>query len=140
MSIRTRLEGKNELCRQKRADYIIFIPLSDRSYSFILWNTKNLSPFSLFYFLIKYYIVLLQLSYFSPLLSSAQPTTHSHSQSPPYCPCPWVIHTYSLTCLFPFLPPLSPSFLLSGHRQFVLYFIVSGSILLSCLFCWLGSI
>ena len=40
---------------------------------------------------------------------------------------------------FPFFPLLSPSNLPSGHCQFVLYFHVSGSILLTCLFCWLGS-
>ena len=41
--------------------------------------------------------------------------------------------------LFPFFPPLPPSPLPSGHCQFVLYFHVSVSILLTCLFCWLGS-
>ena len=45
---------------------------------------------------------------FLPLPSSAQPIPHSHSQSPHCCPCLWVIHTSSLTSLFPFFPPLSP--------------------------------
>ena len=40
---------------------------------------------------------------------------------------------------FPFFAPLSPSPLPSGHCQFVLYFNVSGSTLLACLFCSLGS-
>ena len=44
-----------------------------------------------------------------PLPSSAQPTFHSHSQSPSRCPCPWVIHTCSLTNPFPFFPPLYSS-------------------------------
>ena len=37
---------------------------------------------------------------------------------------------------FPFFPPLSPSPLPSGYCHFVLYFNVSGCILLAC---WLGS-
>ena len=45
---------------------------------------------------------------FSPLPISAHPIPHSHSQFPPCCPCPWVIHTYSLTSPFPFFPPLRP--------------------------------
>ena len=40
---------------------------------------------------------------------------------------------------FPFFAPLSASPVPSGSCQFVLYFHVSGSILLVCLFCWLGS-
>ena len=40
--------------------------------------------------------------------------------------------------LFLLIPPLPPSPLSSGHCQFVLYFHISGSILLACLFCWLG--
>ena len=35
--------------------------------------------------------------------------------------------------------PHTPSLLPSGHCQFVLYFHVSGSVLLICLFCLLGS-
>ena len=38
----------------------------------------------------------------------------------------------------PFFPLLSLSPLPSGYWKFVLYFNVSGSILLVCLFCWLG--
>ena len=40
---------------------------------------------------------------------------------------------------FPFFPLSSPSPVPAGHGQFVLYFHVSGCILLACLFCWLGS-
>ena len=46
---------------------------------------------------------------FSPLPSCAQPTPRSHSPSPYCSPCPWVIHTCSLSSPFPFFPPLSPS-------------------------------
>ena len=49
---------------------------------------------------------------FPPLPSSAQsiyPTPNSHSQSPHHCPCPWVIHTCSLSSPFPFFPSLSPA-------------------------------
>ena len=40
---------------------------------------------------------------------------------------------------FPFFPLLSPSPLPSGYCQIILYFSVSGYILLSYLFSWLGS-
>ena len=36
---------------------------------------------------------------------------------------------------FPFFPPLSPSYLPPGYYQFVLYFNVSGYILMAYLFC-----
>ena len=52
--------------------------------------------------------------------------------------CPYVLYICSLVTL-PFFPQLSPSLLLSGYCQFVLYFNVSGSFLLICLFFWLGS-
>ena len=45
--------------------------------------------------------------FFFPLLPpSTQLTPLTHSQSLLCCPCPWVIHTCSLTKPFPFLPPL----------------------------------
>ena len=64
-----------------------------------------------------------------PLPSSAHPTPHSHRQSPHCRPCPWVIHTCSLTSPFSFCPPLSPSPLPSGHFQSVPCFHACGSIL-----------
>ena len=78
---------------------------------------------------------------FSLLLSLFHPPphTHSHSQSPPSCPCLWVIYTCSLTRPFLFFPPLFPFPLSSGPCQFVPCFYASSSILLICLFCWLGS-
>ena len=74
---------------------------------------------------------------FPPLPSSAQPTPQSHSQSPLCCPCPWVFHTCSLTNLFPFFPPLplSPLVIVDLFPCFH----ASGSTLLVCLFCSLGS-
>ena len=51
--------------------------------------------------------------------------------------CLWSF-IYTLWQLFLFFPP-SPSSLPSGHSRFVLYFSVSSSFLLICLFCWLGS-
>ena len=74
---------------------------------------------------------------FPPLLT---PTLYSpsHSQSP-HCLCPLVLYLCSFACPFPFFPLLSTSPLFSGKCQLVLYFQVSGSILLICLFCWLGS-
>ena len=48
--------------------------------------------------------------------------------------CPCVLYTCFLMP-FPYYPPLSLFPLLSGYCQFVLYFNVSGCILLACLFC-----
>ena len=65
------------------------------------------------------------------------PTSHFQSCSPivfdhgSFIRVPW--------WSFPFTPLFFPSFLPSGHCQFVPYFYVSDSILLACLFCWLGS-
>ena len=78
-------------------------------------------------------------SIFPPPLSPALLTPTSHPQSfPPFgfvhgsfIHVPWRS--------FPFFSPLFPSPLPSAYCQFVLYFHVSGSILLACLFCWLGS-
>ena len=50
-----------------------------------------------------------------------------------------VVHAHgSLTRPFPFLPPLFPFPYPYGYCQFVLYCQISGSILLMCLFGWLG--
>ena len=83
-----------------------------------------------FVFLFIFIVILLQLSRFSYF---AEPTQFqppgSHSQSPHYCPCPWVIHTSSLTS--PFLSfhhyPSSPSPLAT-----VYLFHVSVSLILFC--------
>ena len=64
--------------------------------------------FSIFIFLIFYWYYIVVVPIFPPWPSSAQPSFHSHSQSPHCCPCPWVIHTCSLSSSFPFFPPLSP--------------------------------
>ena len=61
------------------------------------------------------------------LLSTLKPT-----------PFGFVHYTCSLTAFLLF-PLLSLAPLPSGYCQFVLYFNVSGYILLACLFCWLGS-
>ena len=66
---------------------------------------------------------------FFPLLTPMLPP-HSHSQSP-HCPCPWVFYTCSFACPFLIFTPLSPSPVPSGYCQFVLYFHVSGSMLLA---------
>ena len=94
-----------------------------------------LPVFFLFFFELFYYSCLS----FPPLLSPAPPTPCSHSQSPPCCPCLWVICTCSLNRPFPFFPPLSPSTLPSGPCRSVPCFHATGSILLICLFCSLGS-
>ena len=72
----------------------------------------------------------------------------SHALTPPPAPrvnVPPITHAHESSIHVPrlapslFFPLLPPSLLPSGHCQFVLYFHVSGSILLICLFCWLGS-
>ena len=100
---------------------------------------------------------------FPPPLSPAPPTPTSHLPLR-ILPCSGFAHGFFIHLPwgpFPFFPPLSPSpvWLLSvcslfhclwfyfaclfvlfiSYCQFVLYFIVSGSILLACLFCSLGS-
>ena len=65
----------------------------------------------------------------------APPIPASHPWTYPLWLCPCVLYTCSLMTL----PLLSLSSLFSGNCQFVLYFSVSGCILLACLFCWLGS-
>ena len=64
--------------------------------------------------------------FFLPLPSFVQHISHSHSPSPPYCSCPWVIHTCSLTNPYPFFPPF-PSL------TAVSLFLVSMSLVLFCL-------
>ena len=82
--------------------------------------------------------VVLIFPHYSPLPYPPPPPTFSPPPTPgPGCPCPWVLYTCSLT--LPLLSPRIPSPLPSGHCYFVLYFHVSGSILLTFLFCWLDS-
>ena len=73
------------------------------------------------------------------LLSSALPTPTSHIQSYPH-PVVAVRGSFKrvLWRACPFIPRY-PCPLPSGHCEFVLYFHVSGSVLLACFFCWLGS-
>ena len=76
--------------------------------------------------------------YFSPT-TTPQPQPSSLPTLDPtslQC-CPCVLYTCSLTTLPPF-PSIIPSHLPSDYCQFVLYFNVSGYILLGYLFCCLG--
>ena len=49
------------------------------------------------YFLNFYFSCFTVVPIIALLLSSTQPTPHFHSQSPPHCPCPWVLPVCSLT-------------------------------------------
>ena len=84
-------------------------------------------------------VVQVQLSTFSP---NHSPPPH-WSLPPTLDPTPFSFVHVSFIHVpwrpFPYFPPLSLSPLPSGYCQFVLYFKVSGCILLACLFCWLGS-
>ena len=76
---------------------------------------------------------------FPPLLSPALPTPHPPTFNPSLqVVCPRVLYACSLTILL-LLSPIIPFPQPSGYCQFVLYFHVSGSILLAFFFCWLGS-
>ena len=77
--------------------------------------------------------------------SSTVVSISPHRSSQPHWPPPPTLNLTSHcsvhgSCIhvpwrpFPFFAQLSPSPLASGHFQFVLYFHVSGSILLACLF------
>ena len=76
-----------------------------------------------------------------PIVSSLPSSGHplSYRQSPHYCPCPWVIHTYSFTSTFSFFLLLFLFLLPSGHCQPVPCFHACGSGLLVSLFCSLDS-
>ena len=72
---------------------------------------------------------------FIPTMPPAPPIPTSYTLW--LCPC--ILHACFLMPT-PQYPPLSLSLLLSGHCQIVLYFSVSGCILIAYLFCWLGII
>ena len=76
--------------------------------------------------------------HFPTPLSPTQPLPPPTLNPSPLCLCLCVLYTSSLTS-FPLLSLLFSSPLPSGYCQFVLYFNASGSILLICFFCWLGS-
>ena len=100
----------------------------------------NSHTYLILLFLINFFLVVqVQLSPFSSHHSPHPTHPHPHPRS--YSPL-----TLSMCPLYMFLddtspisPPLSLSLLPSGYHQFVLYFSVSGYILLASLFCWLGS-
>ena len=92
-----------------------------------------------FYYFIYFIVVPVQLSPFSP---------HHPPFSPPSPPPTLELNPFCFVHVsfihvswwpFPYYSLLSLSPLLSGYYRFVLYFNVSGCILLACLFCWLGS-
>ena len=88
-----------------------------------------------FIYLFIYTVVQVQLSPFSP-----HQTPPPHPSTPPILKPThlWLCACVLYMCSLMTLPLLSPSLLLSGYYQFVLYFNVSGWILLAYLFCWLG--
>ena len=89
----------------------------------------------------KIYVLLFKYSFlhFPTNASPAPPTPTSQLQSYPQF---GFVHGSFIQVSwwsFPIFLLLSPYPLPPGHCQFVLYFNVSGSVLLACLFCWLGS-
>ena len=104
------------------------------------WHDDRKHTVSSSFFFFSPFIIVVQLQS-SPL--------SPHYSSPPYPPShiqsysPSVFFHGSFICVpwwpFPFFPLLSPSTLPSGHCHFVIYYHGSASILLPCLFCWLGT-
>ena len=105
-----------------------------------------LGIFSFFFFLVFFFS-----SLFFSIVIQVQFPTFSHHHLPPLQPSPpstldptplWlspcVLYTCSLKTL-PHFPSIIPFHLPCGYCHFVLYFSVSGYILLPCFFCWLGS-
>ena len=72
------------------------------------------------------------------ILLQPQPSSVSTLDCTLFWFCPCVLYTCPSMTL-PLLSPVIPLPYPSGYCQFVLYFNVSGNILLTCLFCWLGS-
>ena len=108
---------------------------------------QNLFPSHRYFFFVCFTLAIYY--YFYCCAITAVPMSPSNSPPPhPLSPLTFNLSLHvvfvheSFICVswwpFPFLPPLfSP--LPSGDCQFVLYFYVSGSLLLTFLFCWLGS-
>ena len=91
-------------------------------------------------FLLVFYHSCPNISPFALLRPSQHlPLPCSHNQFSHCCPCPWVIHTCSLSSPFPFFPPFSPSILPPGHCQSVPCFHAYGSISFVSLFWSLDS-
>ena len=97
--------------------------------SWIIWNILRRTGVSSYSFSFEIILSLFKYSCLH-LYSTISPTPASHLQTYPLWPCPRVLYTCSLVVLS--LLSLSP--LHSGNCQFVLYFNVSGFILLACLF------
>ena len=72
--------------------------------------------------------------YFPPQLPPVPANPTSNPGSYPLWLCPCVLYTGSLMTLLLF-SPIIPSHLPSGYCESVLYFSVSGYMLLACLFC-----
>ena len=93
--------------------------------------------FMFFFLILFYHCSSILVFIFLPPLSPTPPHPTSHPQLYTFCLCHgYVIHVS--WCSFLIFPPLSLSRFPSTYCQLVLYFNVSGSILLACLFCWLG--
>ena len=135
----------NEVCVSQ---FCLFYPISEISCLCFLLppysrsNEFHVAPYTsslfFFYFLsIVFFSFVFFYSSSSTVVSIFLPTTSPIPPIPAYplwlCPC--VLYTYSLMTLPYFFPPLSPSPLPFGYCQLVLYFKVSGDILLACLFC-----
>ena len=100
----------------------------------------NINNFNVYYIYLFIIVVQVQLSPFlPPPLPPPHPSLPTTLNPNPLWLCPCVLYTCSLMTLPPFSPLSPPIYLRSVYCQFVLYFNVSGYVLLTYLFCWLSS-
>ena len=103
-----------------------------------LWSLKLKNQYKVFFIVVvihrKPFLLLFYYSCPSfPLCPPPPSPPRPHSPSPPRCPCPWVIHTCSLTSPFPFLPQvLISASSLMFHSVFLTYLFFCACRLMCC--------
>ena len=118
---------KTEIIEKARSLYPLFCLLS------IIFNAVKVIFIKQFNFFFYYCCSSTVVSIFFLPLPLPHPTPPPTLNYPPHWLYPCVLYTCSLMTLLLFCS------LIPCYCQFVLYFNVSGYILLACLFCWLGS-
>ena len=130
---------KDRSCWNRRGYWWWWWGCSVKTYGCFL-SFPTFSPhYLLDHFSYFFIVVQVQLCPFSPHHSSHPTHPYSPPLNSPLWLCPYVLHTCSLM-LLPHYSLLYLSLLPSDYCQIVLYFNVSGFVLLACLFCGLGEI
>ena len=107
--------------------------------SIFLCTTKTCILLKQWFFFSFFIVIQVQLSPFLPHHSSPPHLSTPPTLKPTHFGFVHVSFIHVPWWAFPHFAPLTLSPLPSGFCEFVLYFNVSGCILLTCLFCWLGS-